>query len=586
MALRSLVPSIWEEGRLNVEALRTALGEVPESGPDRFLFSWAGRNAAIQGLLQSTASTLKPKPTESVRFDTADNLLVRGDNLEALKVLYRSYFGQVKLIYIDPPYNSGSDFIYPDNFADPVKAYLRYSGQTDENGVLLSSNPETSGRYHSAWLSMMYPRLFLGRQLLHDDGVIVVSIDDHEVAHLRLLLDEVFGSENFVGTVIWNSTKSVTNTALISVSHTYNIIYARNKAYFTKNRSHFRLPEPGEGFSNTDDDPRGPWKADPFQVGGERPNQQYVIVNPKTGKRYRPNPGCSWKNDKNVFDRLIADNRIIFGASGEAGPQRKRFQWEAEERGRVAKTLWDDLPATSNATRDLDSIFGRHIFDNPKPVELIKRFISLGVHDPEDAIVMDFFAGSGTTAQAVLEMNASDGGRRRFILVQLPEPIEDREFGTIFDLCRERLTRYLAANKSIKAGFRVLSLDASNFPKWQAGDDIDAEQYDAQLKLSLSALPQNFDRLAVIYEIALREGYGATLAVERLSDVSTNEISRVTDTRLGRSFFACLDATVKSDTVRALGRLLRKTDLLVCLDSALTDSQSANLAMTARLKTV
>ena len=252
------------------------------------------------------------------------------------------------------------------------------SGEWSEEGDRLFKNTDTNGRFHSDWCSMIYSRLLLARNLLTDDGVIFISISDAEVDNLKKICDEVMGAKNYLGDIIWNSTKSVTNTALISVSHTYNLVYFRNIEYFVNHRNEFRLPEKGEGFSNPDNDPRGEWKADPFQVGGWRPNQQYDIVNPKTGVVYKPNPGCSWKNDYVNFQRLLKDNRIVFGSTGEAGPQRKRFIWEAQERGMVAKTIWDDVETTTNGTQLLKKLFGQAgIFDNPKPVEFVKNSYNL-----------------------------------------------------------------------------------------------------------------------------------------------------------------------------------------------------------------
>ena len=413
--------------------------------------------------------------------------MIEGDNLEVLKLLQKSYAAGVKLIYIDPPYNTGKDFVYRDNYKDGVRNYLKVTGQLDGNGNKLASNTDASGRFHTNWLNMMYPRLKVARTLLRQDGVLIVSMSDAEVHHLRAVLDEILGYDNFLGCVVWNSTKSVTNTALISVSHTYNVIYARDRDYFVRNRSHFRLSENGEGFANPDNDPRGPWKADPFQVGGERPNQMYPITNPKTGRVYRPNAGNSWKNELEVFTRLMADDRIVFGTSGEAGPQRKRFLSEAEDRGKVAKTWWDDVDTTTNATRAAKNLMGADVFDNPKPVSLIRRFIQLGVHDPSDAIVLDFFAGSGTTAQAVVQQNEADGGSRRYVLVQFPEPLdrEKDEQRAAFDYCermqapatiavltKERLRRVGrqtrdASSKGVDAGFRVFKLDSSNVRAWE-----------------------------------------------------------------------------------------------------------------------
>ena len=303
-----------------------------------------------------------------------DNLIIKGNNLLALHSLKKEFEGKIKLIYIDPPYNTGSDgFSYNDNFN------------------------------HSSWLTFMKNRLEVARDLLRDDGCIWISCDDREFAYLKVLCDEIFYSKNFLNDVIWNSTKSVTNTALISVSHTHNLVYFKIKEYYIKNRTEFRLKENGEGFSNPDNDPRGVWKADPFQVGGWRPNQQYEIINPKTKVVYHPNEGCSWKNDYEKFQELLKDNRIVFGVDGEAGPQRKRFLFEALERGKVAKTIWDDIDTTTNATQHNKKMFSRIVFSNPKPEALIQRILELS-SNPSD-IVLDYHLGSGTTAAVSHKMN-------------------------------------------------------------------------------------------------------------------------------------------------------------------------------------
>ncbi|UUV20994.1 DNA methyltransferase [Paenimyroides aestuarii] len=316
-----------------------------------------------------------------------DNLIIKGNNLLALHTLKEQFAGKVKLIYIDPPYNTGNDgFKYNDSFN------------------------------HSTWLTFVYNRLKIARELLSNDGSIFISIDDREFAHLKVLADEIFGSDNFLNDVIWNSTKSVTNTALISVSHNHTLIYFKNKKYFIENRTEFRLKEDGEGFENPDNDPRGLWKADPFQVGGWRPNQQYDIINPNTGVVYKPNVGCSWKNDFTKFQELFRENRIIFGVSGEAGPQRKRFLSEALERGKVAKTIWDDIGTTTNGTQHLKALFKNTVFQNPKPESLIERIIQLA--SKEKDIVLDFHLGSGTTAAVAHKMN------RQYIGVEQMDYIE------------------------------------------------------------------------------------------------------------------------------------------------------------------
>jgi adenine-specific DNA-methyltransferase len=316
-----------------------------------------------------------------------DNLIIKGNNLLALHTLKKEFAGKVKLIYIDPPYNTGNDgFNYNDSFN------------------------------HSSWLTFIYNRLRIARELMSNEGSIFISIDDREFAHLKIIADEVFGRDNFLNDVIWNSTKSVTNTAIISVSHNHTLIYFKNKKYFVENRTEFRLKENGDGFSNPDNDPRGPWKADPFQVGGWRPNQQYEITNPNTGVVYKPNAGCSWKNDFDKFQELLKQNRIVFGVSGEAGPQRKRFLSEALERGKVSKTIWDDVGTTTNGTQHLKSLFQNTVFQNPKPESLIERIIQLATNEKD--IVVDYHLGSGTTASTAHKMN------RQYIGIEQMDYIE------------------------------------------------------------------------------------------------------------------------------------------------------------------
>jgi len=306
-----------------------------------------------------------------------ENLIIKGNNLLALHVLRKCFRGRIKMIYLDPPYNrpnEGNDFLYNDKFN------------------------------HSTWLTFMKNRLEVAKELLSpEDGLLWISISDDEAHYLKVLADDVFSRDNFVADVIWNSTKSVTNTALISDAHTHNLLYSSNKEWLKTNRTTFRLPADESKFSNPDKDPRGKWVADPFQVGGIRKNQLYPITNPKTGEVYKPLPGNSWKNEKEVFDRLLAEGRIVFGVSGEAGPQRKRYWSEAKERGEVTTTLWSDLPTTTNATQHLKKMFGERVFDGPKPEALIQRILQLSTKQGD--IVLDFFAGSGTTAATAHKMN-------------------------------------------------------------------------------------------------------------------------------------------------------------------------------------
>ena len=562
--LHGLLPEAFSEGKVDFEVLKQLLGGAIDEGEEKYGLDWHGKRRARQLALTPSTGTLRPRPEDSVDWDTTQNLMIEGDNLEVLKLLQKSYSGKVKLIYIDPPYNTGKDFVYSDNYHDNIRNYLELTGEIDGESQRLSSNTEASGRFHTDWLNMMYPRLKIARNLLRDDGILVASISDAEVHNLRSCLDEIFGGDNFIGCVMWNSTKSVTNTALISVSHTYNIIFARNRDYFVRNRAHFRLPEEGEGFSNPDSDPRGPWKADPFQVGGERPNQRYPIENPKTGEVYHPNPGNSWKNDLSAFKQLIAEDRIVFGVSGEAGPQRKRFLSEAEERGRVIKTWWDDVDTTTNATRETKRLMGEPVFDNPKPVSLIQRFIQLGAHDPTAAIVMDFFAGSGTTGQAVIEQNLADGGNRRYILIQLPEYLDytndEQKFGAgycgalgrppnIAELTKERLRRTAGKAKNENPtftgdlGFRVFKLASTNINAWES----ERENLAQTLEQAIDHLKADRTEDDILYELLLK------LGVDLVSPIETRDFVSKQVHAIGAGvLLACLATKIDSGEVEEL----------------------------------
>ncbi len=337
-----------------------------------------------------------------------DNLIVHGDNLEALKALLPRYAERVKCVYIDPPYNTGNEgWSYNDNVNSPLmRDWLERNGAVDGEDL----------ERHEKWLCMMWPRLQLLKELLTEDGIIFVSIDDNEQHHLRVMMDEIFGEENFVANFVWNSTKSITNPALVSTSHTHTIAYANQINVLKENRKNFKLPPLLNGFENPDDDPRGPWKADPFEAGGERPNQMYPITNPKTGETFYPRQGNCWKNDLTRFLELMDDGRIVFGKYGNGRPQRKRFLSEAEGRGTTPNTWWDDVGTTANGTDLLKTILGQRVFENPKPVGLLHRIMQLA--SEKDSIILDSFAGSGTTAQAVLALNKEDGGNRKFILVE------------------------------------------------------------------------------------------------------------------------------------------------------------------------
>ena len=617
--LQALFPDVVTEGRVDFDKLRAALGDTVNGESERYSFTWSGKRDAIRLLQMPSRATLLPAPDESESWDGTKHLFIEGDNLEVLKLLYKAYFGRVKMIYIDPPYNTGKDFIYPDKFTDPLDTYLRITGQRDENGNGLTSNPETNGRYHSAWLSMMYPRLFDARRLLRDDGVIFVSIDDNEVHHLRMLMNEVFGEENFVTQLAWQSRRSIQNDTDISVNHEYVVVYAKARRqadrrlkpgnadtwYTAPGFAAYPLPLSVSKFANPDNDPRGPWKGDPFDAPGIRRNLTYRIVNPNTGEERWPPPGRCWRTEEQKYRQLLADGRIVFGKTGTAGPQLKVFYDELKEFGEVENTWFDGARAgtVTRGTQEVQELFeGRAVFDFPKPPDLIR--LLLQITTKRDDLILDFFAGSCSAAQAVLELNREDGGNRRYIMVQLPEPTpadstaRQQGFETIADIGKERIRRVAtklhderngrldldggAASEDL--GFRVFTLAESHYRRWTGLETRDAEHYADQMELFIDPLLDGWQPEGVIWEVAIKEGYGLTARIEPVSRITTNAVTCVSDPDTGQSFLICLDDRFDPATMEALQ--LSVDDLFICRDVALDDTLMANLALNCRLKTI
>jgi adenine-specific DNA-methyltransferase len=400
--LRKLFPDVIIEGKIDFDKLRATLGAAAESGPRRFSFTWAGKDDALMLLQTPSRATLLPCVEESVNFDTTGNAFIEGDNLEVLKLLFKPYFGRVKLIYIDPPYNTGQDFVYPDNYADPLATYLQITGQADAQGNLLTSNPETSGRYHSAWLSMMYPRLFLARQLLREDGIMCISIDDHEVHHLRILMNEIFGEENFVATCIWQKRYSRENRGIIGDVHDYIMFFVRDLETYSHIRNLLPLDEESRShYRNPNSDPKGPWQSVSLSAQGYRPNQMYEIVAPN-GTVHTPPSGRCWSMVESEYKKLEAAGRAWFGADGKGVPRIIRYLSEVE--GLVPWTWWphEEVGHTDEAKKEIHEIFGKEeAFETPKPVRLMKRILHIGSKPDQKDLVLDFFAGSCTMAQAV-----------------------------------------------------------------------------------------------------------------------------------------------------------------------------------------
>jgi adenine-specific DNA-methyltransferase len=602
-ALRELIPEAFSEGGLDLEQLRAALGATSDDRPERYSFTWAGKRDAVRLLQVPSRATLIPCSEESVNWDTTQNLFIEGDNLEVLKLLYKSYAGRVKIIYIDPPYNTGNDFIYADNFSDPLDTYLRLTHQKNGNGDLLTSNPETAGRYHSAWLSMMYPRLFLARQMLADDGLIFVSIDDHEVFGLRFLMNEVFGEENFIAQLIWKGRQFPDSRAVsgVSTDHEYVLVYAKSEGIPLRG-----VARDESKFSNPDDDPRGPWMSRSIlglATREQRPNLHYEIIDPETNHQFSPPPNTGWRYSKERMQLMIAEGRILFPASEGGRPREKKFRADLEREFSSFPSITADV-YTSNGTAEIRELFGFQAFDFPKPSELVRRFVEQA--SSGDDIVMDFFAGSGTTAHAVMTQNRNDGGRRRCISIQLPEPtaadseVSRMGFRNIAELGKDRIRRVSAKMcKEAKGklnldqddlpedlGLRVYKLAQSHFRQWSGVDQSDPQAWAKQMDLFVDALLPGWERLNVIYEVALKEGYALTSKVEQLGAKrgKHNTVYRVTDTRNGQSFCICLDDAIDAQVIKMLD--LKKDDLYICRDVALTDELAANLALQCRLKTI
>jgi len=590
-ALRDLYPEAFTEGQLDLDKFRAAVGDVVDDRPERYTFSWAGKRDAIRLLQTPTRATLVPCREESVDFDDTQHLFIEGDNLEVLKLLYRPYFGRVKMIYIDPPYNTGNDFIYPDNYADPLATYLQLTGQADAEGNLLTSNPETSGRYHSAWLSMMYPRLFLARQLLREDGVIFVSIDDNEVHNLRLLLNEVFGEENFVASIVWQKKYAKQSDATwFSTSHDYILVYAHNKSHWLPNLLP-RTEKQLRNYRNPDDDPRGPWQSVVYtcnKTRAERPNLYYPIVHPRTKEKIHPSETRVWAYEPETHKKHVAENRLWWGKDDEKKKPRMKVFLREVSAGIVPDTLWlrTEVGDTQEAARTILDLFGHVAFDTPKPTKLIRRMLHLSTEGDSEDTVLDFFAGSSSTAEAVLRANRQSNGNRRFIMVQLPEPVRNSDFATVADISKERIRRVIAnmeegAQSTEDLGFKVFKLAPSSFQLWAGTEQHEPDAYTEQLSLFADPLVDDWQPEDVIYEIALKEGYDLNCTIEQ---VGTSQLYRVTDPDRDQSFTISLDDSLDAGAVQALN--LTRDDLFICRDIALTDDLAANLALQCRLKTI
>lgn len=577
--LKALFPTIVKEGKLDLEELKALLGDYVETNDEYYRFTWAGKTMARQEANKPSTATLRPNKAESKDWDTTENIFIEGDNLEVLKLLQKSYAGQIKMIYIDPPYNTGKDFVYKDNYADNLGNYLALTGQTDEEGKKLSTNSETDGRYHSNWLNMMYPRLKLARNLLEDDGLIFISIDDNEVQNLRKTCDEVFGEENFIDCIIWKKRYGGGSKEKHLVSlHEYALVYVKNidylnpifipnnqmsiDRYYTKKDKHYDI--------------RGGYRTHPLEATksmGERKNLVFPIPAPD-GTSIMPKRQWLWGRDR-VENALAVDElEFLRDKEGKWSVNTKQYLKDENgiERQIKAFSILENV-YSQHGTNEIIEIFGdAQVFSFPKPTGLIKQFLNIGLQRNDD-IVLDFFAGSGTTAHSVMQLNAEDGGNRKYICIQLPEHLKDETsaviagFKTIADITKERIRRagekvkaeikgdLFGDSKTLDVGFKAFKLDSSNINAW----DGSIGNFEQNLFNSADNIKPDRTEEDVLYEVLLKNGLNLTLPI------TIQIIADKTVYSLGAgALFICLADGITTNVADGIGKWKEELAPVTC----------------------
>ena len=548
---------------IDFDQLRQELsGSIVEGPQERYQLNWPGKREALLAANAPIAKTLRPCREESVDFDTTQNLFIEGDNLDALKLLQETYLNKVKLIYIDPPYNTGKDFVYDDDFAEDTESYLARTNQKDQSGARLVANTDSNGRFHSDWLTMMYSRLRLARILLSSEGVIFISIDDCEIGNLRKLCDEVFGEEMFAAQIIWKKRSTPPNDRVIGAQHDYILVYVKESlsAFNLRQRSEDQVAR----YKNPDNHAKGPWAAGDLMgnVKGGRyvASLHYPITNPRTGKQHFPSSNGNWRFNEARIKELIDNGEIYFGDDDEGRPKLKRFLSQVKD-GVTWTTLWDFAPLNTAASSEMTEIFGNlATFENPKPVDLIRLVLEAG--SSRDGIVLDFFSGSATTGHAAMELNAGDQGTRRYILVQLPEVCsEDSEpgragFKTIAEIGKERLRRAGKLVKQINSakpgiasldvGFRVLKVDSSNmkevfYTPYAISQDLLSDQ--------VNNIREGRTAEDLLFQVLL--DWGVDLALPISKETVAGKTVYFVD---GNALAACFDTGINEDFVKLLAK--------------------------------
>ena len=544
--LRGVFPECFAEGKLDIDKLLGLCGEYIDNDFEKYRFEWKGKAECLRLAQKRSAGTLRPCPGESVDWEHTRNLYIEGDNLEVLKLLQTAYYRKVKMIYIDPPYNTGNDFVYADDFADPLARYREVTAQTTK------SNPETMGRFHTNWLNMMYPRLRLAANLLRDDGVIFISIDDNEMDNLKKICNEVFGEENFLGMILWKKKTNGNNMGFIPPVHDYILAYARSIVDIKDIGYDVTEEHISKTYSNPDNDPRGPWTT--MDLSANHKGPYFTITNPVTGETFNPPEGRYWVFNEEEVKKRIADGRIIFGKTGTTRPVQKVFAAERIHGKIRAESWWDKHGMNEDATTEMRELFGQgKLFTHPKPSKLIYNLVKIATSNSDD-IILDFFSGSATTAHAVMSLNAEDNGKRRFILVQLPEKTEIGEYPNICEIGKARIRRTgkklmqqvtsgvgnikgegygcgmpttkseweTAIKEIVDVGFRVFKLDSSNLKTWDAAPiDPQAGDVIGELANRMNAMihrvkPDRSD-LDMVFEVMLKLGVPLDFPVTEVS---------------------------------------------------------------------
>jgi len=556
--LKELFPEAFTEGKVDFEALKELLGTMVDDRDERYSFTWNGKSKARMIAQTPSTGTLRPCKEESVDWDTTQNIFIEGDNLEVLKLLQKSYHKKVKMIYIDPPYNTGKDFVYKDNFKDNIKNYKEITGQVDGEGRNLSNNPETSGRYHTDWLNMMYPRLKLARNLLKDDGVIFISIDDNEVSNLRKMCDEIFGEENFVGNIAWKKTTGDNKTAF-AFTHDNVVIYQKKDKAFPRVPLN---PQQLKQYKNPDNDQRGDWAESDYRCKWnkrERPNLHYGIKNPTTEEiifpdTYSDSPRV-WGSEQATHEQNEIDGIVWWGIDGKAKePKKKRFL--REHKGANTRSVWLDAGSNDTGGKELKDLIEGDFFDNPKPTTLLTKIVAISAR--ENDIILDFFAGSATTAHAVMKLNTEDNDHRKFIMIQLPEKIDEKTeafkvgYKTIAEISKERIRRATAKIKEENPeydgdlGFKIFKLDSTNIKPWE----VDFDMTERTLEDFISNIKPNRHEEDVLYEILLKYGLDLTLPISERTIAG----QKVFDIGMG-ALIICLADAISLDVVEGIAKL-------------------------------